>query len=391
MTTAEALRDIKIIDTDTHVVEPPDLWTSRVSKKWGDLVPHVKWDADAQEEFWYAGDLRLGSAGGPAMAGWHEYPPLHPRRFADAAPVASDPKARLKMMDDYGIHVALLYPNVAVFDAKSIVGMKNPELQVELFRAYNDYQTDFASYAPDRYLPVTGVPFWDMEATLKELERTAASGHRRMAFTQDPSFYGLPRLTDRYWDRMWASAQEKGMAVNFHIASAGLNFHDLGVPENGDRANYAMMGVNYFMANSKTLSQLTCGGICHRFPELNFVSVESGVGWVPYALEALDWQWKNCGCPEEHPDMMLPSDYFKRQIYACFWFERDSAIHAIEQIGADNILFETDYPHPTSMSPGPATTAIRPDDYLRQAFSGVDEVSMRKILHDNAAKLYHLD
>jgi predicted TIM-barrel fold metal-dependent hydrolase len=88
---------------------------------------------------------------------------------------------------------------------------------------------------------------------------------------------------------------------------------------------------------------------------------------------------------------LLPSEYFRRQIYGCFWFERDSALHAIEQLGADNILYETDYPHPTSMSPGPASHAQRPDDYLRSGFSGLDEVSMRKILHDNAARIYHLD
>lgn len=385
------LSGIAVIDTDTHIVEPPDLWTSRVSSKWGDLVPHVVFDEEAQEEFWMAGDLRLSPAGGAAMAGWHEHPPAHPRRFADTDPATWDATQRLDVMDRYGIQAQLLYPNVAVFDAKSIVSMKEPELQLDLFRAYNDFQSDFASVAPDRYLPVTGVPFWDLEATLRELDRTAALGHRSMAFTQDPSFYGLPKLTDRHWDPMWASAQEKGMAVNFHIASAGFDFHALGVPENGEHANYAMMGVNYFMANAKTISQLTCGGICHRFPQLNFVSVESGVGWVPFALEALDWQWKNCGGPEEHPDFLLPSEYFRRQIYACFWFERESLTKAVEIIGADNILFETDFPHPTSMSPGPATTAVAPDEYMREAFAGLDDEAARKILHDNAARIYHLD
>jgi hypothetical protein len=92
------------------------------------------------------------------------------------------------------------------------------------------------------------------------------------------------------------------------------------------------MGVSFFLANARTIAQLVTGGICHRFPTLNFVSVESGVGWIPFALSALDWQWKNCGVREEHPEYdLLPSEYFQRQIYGCFWFERDTALDAIER------------------------------------------------------------
>ncbi|HEY1278132.1 MAG TPA: amidohydrolase family protein [Acidimicrobiales bacterium] len=383
---------IPIIDTDTHVVEPPDLWTSRVASKWGDLVPHVEWDDVAQEEAWYTGDERLAAAGRAAMAGWTDYPPFHPRRFADTDPVAWDATKRLGLMDEYGIHAQVLYPNVAVFNAKSIVGMKDPELQLACVRAYNDFLVDWSSVAPDRYVPVAALPFWDLALTLDEIERCAAIGHKGVIFTQDPSYFGLPMLTDRHWDPMWRSAEEKGLPVNFHIASGEVDLNGFGHPDNGPHANFAMMGISFFMGNAKTMSQLICGGICHRFPELNFVSVESGVGWIPFALEGLDWQWKNCGVPQEHPEYdLLPSEYFRRQIYGCFWFERDSSLAAIERLGPDNILYETDFPHPTSMSPGPASVAQRPDDYLRENFSALDETVLHKILHDNAARIYHLD
>ena len=270
--------------------------------------------------------------------------------------------------------------------------MNEPELQLSLIRAYNDYLTDLAAFAPGRYIPASSLPFWDLDETLAEIDRCAAHGHKGIVFTQDPSFFGLPELTDRYWDPMWASAQEKGMPVNFHIASGDIDVFHIGNEQNGVHANYAAMGVSFFMSNARTISQLITGGICHRFPELNFVSVESGVGWIPFALEALDWQWRNCGVHLEHPEYdLLPSEYFRRQIYGCFWFERDSALSAIDQLGADNILYETDFPHPTSMSPGPASVAQRPDDYLRSNFAGLDEPSTRKILHDNAARIYHLD
>jgi predicted TIM-barrel fold metal-dependent hydrolase len=266
------------------------------------------------------------------------------------------------------------------------------ELRLACIRAYNDFLVDWGNEQPGRFVPVTALPFWDLEATLAEIERCAGMGHRGIVFTQDPSYFGLPELTDRYWDPMWASAQEKGMPVNFHIASGDLDLFNVGHPDNGIHANYAAMGVSFFMANARTIAALITGGICHRFPELNFVSVESGVGWVPFALAALDWQWKNCGVDKEHPEYeLLPSEYFRRQIYGCFWFEEETALAAIDQLGADNILYETDFPHPTSMSPGPASTAERPDDYLRKNFAGLDQGTMRKILHDNAARIYHLD
>jgi predicted TIM-barrel fold metal-dependent hydrolase len=385
--------EIPIIDVDTHLVEPPDLWTSRMPARLGDLIPHVKWDADQQEDAWFVGDQRLASAASAAQAGWPEFPPDHPRRWSDADPVTWDPKLRLGRMDEYGIHAQILYPNVALFGSSLLQGVSDKSLPVQYLRAYNDYQTDFSSVAPGRYLPMTSLPFWDLDATLKEIDRCTAAGHKGIVFSQDPSAFGLPQLTDRHWDPMWASAQEKGLPVNFHIASGDMTlFHNSGHVDNGAHANYASMGVSFFMGNARTIAQLTCGGICHRFPDLNFVSVESGVGWIPFALDSLDWQWLNCGVPKEHPEYeLLPSEYFKRQIYGCFWFERETALFSIERLGADNILYETDFPHPTSMSPGPASSAVAPPDYLKTTFSGLPEDTLRKILHDNAARIYHLD
>jgi predicted TIM-barrel fold metal-dependent hydrolase len=122
------------------------------------------------------------------------------------------------------------------------------------------------------------------------------------------------------------------------------------------------------------------------------VSVESGVGWIPYALDAMDWMWKNSGVALEHPEYdLLPSEYFRRQIYGCFWFEDATAISAIEHLGPDNILYETDFPHPTSMSPGPASFAVSAREHIESNFGHLPRDVMVKILHDNAARLYHLD
>src|SRR5580765_4744830 len=182
------LTDIPIIDTDTHVVEPPDLWTSRLSSKWGDQVPHVRWDDEAQEEGWFIGDTRLGAVGSPAMAGWHEHPPYHPRRFADTDPRSWDATARAGLMDEYNVRAQILYPNVAVFDAKTILTMADAELRLACIQAYNDFLVDFAAEQPGRFIPVTGLPFWDLDLTLAEIERCATLGHKGIVFTQDPAY-----------------------------------------------------------------------------------------------------------------------------------------------------------------------------------------------------------
>jgi predicted TIM-barrel fold metal-dependent hydrolase len=384
---------IQVIDTDTHLVEPPDLWTSRMSSRWGDLVPHVLWDDAFEEEAWFIGDQRVAPVASAAQAGWPEFPPDHPRRWSDADPGTWDAKARLGRMDEYGIHAQVLYPNVALFNSAMLKEADDLALTLDFLQAYNDYQTEWSSVAPDRLVPVTSLPFWNLAATLEEMARCAAAGHRGIVFSQDPGAFGLPVLTDRYWDPMWAAAQEMELPVNFHIASGDTSLlANAGHPDNGPHANYASMGVSFFMGNARTVASLICGGICHRFPSLKFVSVESGVGWLPFALDSLDWQWKNCGVHLEHPEYdLLPTEYFQRQIYGCFWFETDAARFAIERLGAENILYETDFPHPTSMSPGPATAAVSPRDFLEDNFSDLPEATLHKILHDNAAALYHLD
>ena len=137
----------KVIDTDAHMVEPPDLWTSRMSTKWGDLVPSVRWDDDAKEEAWFVGDHRLGPVAAAAQAGWHEYPPSHPPRWEDADPHTWDARLRLQRMDEYGVWAQVLYPNVALFNPATKkadrVGSKTLQdgRKVRIFKA-NDEQVD---------------------------------------------------------------------------------------------------------------------------------------------------------------------------------------------------------------------------------------------------------
>ena len=381
----------KVIDTDTHVIEPYDLWTSRLPSSWGDRVPHVKWDEDFQEDAWYFGDQRTGPAASAAQAGWHEYPPDHPPSLDQVDPATWDAHKRLALMDDYGIHAAVLYPNVAGFGAGKLLTLQEPQLMLGCVQAYNDFLAEYSSADTDRYVPIAALPMWDIDLAVTEVQRAAGLGHRGVIMTGEPTFWGLPAIASDHWDRLWAVCQETGLSVNFHIGSGDMSIFDSATPGAGRHANYAGFGVQFGMSNVRVMANLITGGVCHRFPGTRFVSVESGVGWIPFAMQHLDWQWKNCGVHLEHPEYdLLPSEYFKRQMYGCFWFETGIE-HSISQMGDEWILFESDFPHPTSMAPGPATAAVKPRDYIAGELGGLSEGTLRRILHDNAARLYHLE
>lgn len=384
---------IRVIDTDTHVVEPYDLWTSRVSTtRWGDLVPHVRWDDELHRDMWYFGQTRIDSATKYGAAGWSEFPPDSPPRLQDLDSETWNGPDRLRWMDRNGIYSQVLYPNIAGFGTGRFLGLHEPELMLQCVRAYNDFLTDFASVAPDRFIAVSALPFWDLDATVAEAERCAAMGHRGLIFGREPDYFGMPHLTHPHWDRLWAAAQDMDLSINFHVAAGDREELDRIWDGIGRRPKFAVAGVSFFLGNAKGIADLIHAGIPHRFPHLKFVSVESGIGWLPYALDAMDWNWKNTGVTLEHPEYdLLPSEYFRRQFFGCFWFEDDTAITAIEALGPDCILFETDFPHPTSLSPGEGSASPEPREHIEKVFSRLPEEAAHKILHDNAAHLYRLD
>jgi hypothetical protein len=150
------------------------------------------------------------------------------------------------------------------------------------------------------------------------------------------------------------------------------------------RTSVAMLG------NARAIADVVCTGLCHRYPGLNFVSVESGAGWLPYLLESLDWHWKNYGALRDRPEMELPSFYMRRQVFGSFWFE-ESTVRPVLDLLAENIMFETDFPHPTSLSPGPASCARNPREMAESALAGCSPDVIYNVFCGTAARLYHLE
>jgi predicted TIM-barrel fold metal-dependent hydrolase len=136
------------------------------------------------------------------------------------------------------------------------------------------------------------------------------------------------------------------------------------------------------------VTEIDTFGVCHRFPNLPFVSVESGFGFVPFLIEALDWQWRHMSGPTRMPERLLPSEYFRRQIYATFWFEQSTLAQLPDWV--DNVMFETDYPHNTCLIPG-SQVAPAPKQVVARHIDRFGEELMSKVLYKNAARVYGLE
>lgn len=387
------LSTVQVIDTDSHVSEPADLWTSRVSKRWGDAVPHVRRYERDGEDRWFIGDEMMSPTGMFAMVGWPEIFPSHPPTLEDADPAVFDPVARLAKLDENGIFAQLIYPNLVGFFASRFMQL-DPQLGIECTRAYNDFLSEYCQADPLRLIALTTLPFWDVDESVKEMERCKENGHKGVLFAHTFDALGLPNLPDEHWAPILDAAQSLDLPVNFHIGfNAGASdetaeiFADQLNVARQETVEQTALG---FMSNARAITMLTVHGVCERYPRLKFVPVESGFGWIPFLLEALDWQWKNNAMQVEHPGWLLPSEYFRRQIYATMWFESP----ALEHIEAwqDNIMWETDYPHPTAQWPTPSSSAPLPAaEAIEGSLRGVSDLIRTKILHDNPVKVYGLD
>ncbi|MBM3672291.1 MAG: amidohydrolase [Actinobacteria bacterium] len=371
-----------VIDADTHLTEPPDLWTSRVPAKYVDQVPRMTRD-DQGRDVWQFGKRTVGVVGMTATAGWSQPFPSGPATMEECPPAAHDATARLAHMDELGVWAQVLYPNVAGFGNQHFLQSDDDELKLLCVRAYNDFLRDFASIDERRFITIMATPFWDVDAAVAEIERCARTGHRGVLFTGEPQRFGLPFLGEPHWDPIWSAAQEAGMAIHFHIGSGdpSTSFTPKRIAAQGAAATYAYTATELFLKNGLQVADLLTSGVLPRFPDLKFVSVESGIGWVPFVLEAADYAYLE-GRPDRTSEWeLMPSEYFARQVYACFWFETVAPKRLLDEIPVDRILFETDYPHPTCLYGN-----VR--EQIDRALAHATPEQRHKILWANAAELY---
>src|SRR5439155_13802460 len=233
---------------------------------------------------WQIGDRWCSPVGNYSVAGWPEFFPSCPPTLDEADPACYDAKARLAHMDANGIYAQVLYPNVIAFEGHAFIALDDEDLKLACVRTYNDYQCEFASVAPERFVCLATVPFWDLDASVEELRRCHAMGHRGLLWASTLDRHGLPDYTDAHWDPLYAVAQELGLSVNFHVG-VGNTAEDIDAAMNrsgSDQKFQTVRSAMNFISNAKTLGSLIMSDVCEKFPELNFVSVESGFGYIPF-------------------------------------------------------------------------------------------------------------
>jgi predicted TIM-barrel fold metal-dependent hydrolase len=374
---------------DDHVLEPPGVWVDRVPAKDRERAPHQVIEGDM--EFWVYDGKRYPSSGLSAVAGKkkEEFSP-EPVTYAEMRPGCYDAKARIADMDRAGILASLCFPTVTRFCGQLFMEASDREFGFVCLQAYNDWMIEeWCGAAPGRYIPLVLIPMWDPALAAKEMERCAAKGSTAFAFSENPAPLGLPTIhdKDRYWDPVMAAASDLEMVCSMHVGSSSQVPQI--APDSPFMANLAWGAVR----TSGAMLSWLFSGMFTRFPGLKIALSEGEIGWMPYFLEraeqVLDKQrfWVQRGVQfMEHAttDVDLNTidirTLFRDHVFGCF-IDDAHGIASIDEIGEDNIMCETDYPH--SDSTWPDCIGV-----VKKRIGHLSPEVQYKLLRGNAERLY---
>lgn len=379
-----------LISVDDHILEPPNLWVDRVAAKDRDRAPHMEVD-DSGMDVWVYDGKRMPSSGLSAVVGKskEEFSP-EPLNYSEMRPGCYDAMARIEDMDRSGVLASLCFPTLPRFCGQLFMEASDREFGFQCLQIYNDWLVEeWCGVAPGRYIPLMLIPMWDPALAVKEMERMAAKGVTAFAFSENPEPLGLPTIhdADHYWDPVMAAANELEMVASMHVGSSSQ------LPR--------ICADAPFMANltwgatrtSGTMLSWLFSGLFQRYPNLKIALSEGEVGWMPYFLEraeqVLDKQryWVKRGTKfmghagnEADLDTLDIRETFRNHIFGCIIEDRH-AIKSLDEIGEDNVMCETDYPHSDSTWPNCI-------DVARDTMRDLPEEVQYKLLRGNAEKLY---
>jgi len=384
---------LKVIDADTHITEPHDMWLKRARASIRDRVPQVK-TINGTRSWVIDGDKCIGFNAHPNSAilknggKVRELQRFLELQIEDVHPGSSTIKDRLEVMDATGVWGQIVYPNILGFGGQAAAKV-DPVLRLQCVQIYNDAMAEMQEESGGRFLPMALLPWWDVKEAVRETARCEAMGLRGININSDPHTvkgddgHYLPDLGHPHWDPLWDVCEGLNLPVNFHIGASEQSIDWMGQqgwPSLPRELRSGLSGSMMFFANSRVMGNIIYSGLLDRFPKLQFVSVESGVGWVPFLLESLDYQLIEIA--EGRSFQKKPSEYFKSNFHACFWFEQDDIGHTLRRAGIDNCLFMTDFPHPTG---------LYPIENLEGRLGDLDAAERAKVLSLNAARLYNID
>jgi uncharacterized protein len=294
---------------------------------------------------------------------------------------AFDPKARLAAMDADGVAASVLYPTVAGFAGEAFGRILDPELELACVQAYNDWLIDEWASVSNRFIPQCIVPLYPVAAAVAEIERAVGRGHRGVIFPSIPMHLrDVPHINEPEYDPIWAACESLGVPLCMHAGASPKVMYPV-LPALAPAVGDALRAVTGPASTVFGLTNLLLSRILHRFPRLQVVFAESGLGWSAFYLEYADHQFEQDRIPQEGYEL-TPSELFKKQCYFVGWYDQVAA--PARHVGAERILWSANFPLATSTWP-------KSQQNIARCFEGVPDASREKILRANAAALYHVE
>ena len=371
-----------INSSDSHIAEPPDLWTSRIDPKFRDRAPHLVRENGV--DVWYCDGVRSGSVTGGTQAGLRfeiqeELARSNREVFAavdlfeKTRPGGYIPDEHVKDMDADGVYAGVLYPTEGTLLYRRA---EDSQLLSACCRAYNDWLADFCRPFPNRLKGNAMLNIDDVGEGVKELERCAKMG---LAGALVPVY---PPEGRRYYspeyEPLWAAAQDLEMPIGFHTAS-----HRMSIGE--DRSKPAF-SVNRDHWVRMSLTDVIASGVFERHPKLYVGAVENGLSWAAHFVEMLDYIYTQRTRSDDWPrygEDVLPSYYFKRNVFLSFQ-EDALGVRLRDITGVDNLVWGSDYPHRESTFP-------KTREILEEILADCTAEEKVKIAGANCARIYHIN
>src|SRR5581483_2650462 len=366
----------RLISADSHVNPPKDLWTRNPPAAMRERVPRVQ--STEHGDFWIVDEKISGAIGLDASAGRkpEDFKPTG-LGYKDMRPGSYDPEARLADMDEDGVAAEVLYFGGPVTHINV-----DRELRMYVVRTYNDWMKELSDAAPTRLVGLGHVPLHDLDDAMTELRRIAKLGLRGFHVDPFPDERGGKALWDPAYEPFWSLVEETGLPMSFHIV--GARNHNVAAtfmnPTPGVKETFIAITP---ISICEVVSTLVFTGVLERHPNLKFVLVECGIGWIPYFVERMDQTFEKHRFWTKSVIKEKPSTYWYRQGHATFI--RDLAgVAARHRAGLRNIMWSTDYPHSDSTWP-------RSREALAEHFKDVPADERALIAGGNAAALYRLN
>ncbi len=368
-----------MVSVDDHVVEPPHLFEGRLPARYADLAPKFVTRADGTSAWLYEGQEMTNVALNAVSGRPPEEYGMEPTSFDEIRPGCWDIDERVKDMDANGVLGSLCFPSFPQFCGQLFARTEDKDVALAMLQAYNDWHIDeWCGTHPGRFIPCVLPAIWDPEACAAEVRRTAAKGAHAVTFSENPSKLGWPSIHSDHWDPFWAACSDENVVVCMHIGSSSQLV--ITSPDAPIDCLITLTPMNIVQA----AADLVWSDVLRKFPALNVALSEGGIGWIPYFLERVDYNYErhHRWTGQDFGDR-LPSEVFNEHVITCF-IDDHFGVASREFLNMDRVCWECDHPHSDSTWPTAPET-------LAKQLDGVSDHDINRITHLNAMRLFCFD